>query len=439
MKVIRALCVVLAAAAVAAGCSDTAQAEGPQAALLRSEEAASPATVAGLSPVGEPMAALNPEPVTTAPGDTAPVTTAPSRPDRAMVTLATLTLDQKVGQLFMPVLSGQDPTAVTPEEGQANRDMAGVTTPAAAVSSYHLGGILYLAKNVSTPDQVGQLSAGLQSVARADSGVGLLVAVDQEGGRVNRITGGVNIFPSAAVLSGDAQAAREDGYVTGRQVSGLGVNVVLAPVADVTRTDIHSFISNRSYGADPQVVANMVQASVDGLQDSGVAAAVKHWPGHGGTEVDSHKELPVLADVTRQSWDGRERLPFQAAINHHVDIVLVGHLAMPALDPTGTAATVSPVLIDGLLRHDLGFGGVVMTDALNMGAVANIDPGRLVVEAVLAGVDMLLVPPDLSTAYRALKAAVQSGEISAARLDQSVLRVLRLKESLGQLPPPPAS
>jgi beta-N-acetylhexosaminidase len=258
------------------------------------------------------------------------------------------------------------------------------------------------------------------------------VAVDQEGGRVNRITDGVTVFPSAAVLSGDVDAVREAGYVTGRQVADLGVNVVLAPVADVVRSDSTSFIGNRSYGDDPQVVAQMVEASVDGLQRSGVAAAVKHWPGHGGTEVDSHRELPVL-DVTRDGWNQRDRLPFQAAIDHHVSIVLVGHLAVPSIDAAGAPATVSPVLIDELLRRDLGFDGVVMTDALNMGAVADIDRGRLVVEAVAAGIDVLLVPPDLATAYRALHAAVEDGEISEARLDQSVLRVLRLKDHLGLL------
>ncbi|MDH5289677.1 MAG: beta-hexosaminidase, partial [Acidimicrobiia bacterium] len=206
----------------------------------------------------------------------------------------------------------------------------------------------------------------------------------------------------------------------------------LAPVADVTRPDMASFISNRSYGNDPQVVSEMVTASVDGLQDSGVAAAVKHWPGHGGTDVDSHLELPVL-DISRESWDQRERIPFQAAIEHRVSIVLVGHLAIPSLDPSGSPATISPAMIDGLLRTELGFDGVVMTDALNMGAVKDIDPGRLAVQAILAGVDILLVPPDLGVAYRALTSALERGEISPERLDQSVLRILRLKERLGQL------
>ncbi len=368
-----------------------------------------------------------------APEAPTPTTVAPAPvPGRAEGILAGLSLEEKVGQLLMPVLAGRDPAQVSTEDQKTNRTATGLSVPAEIVANYHLGGVIYLAPNIGTADQVDLLSAGLQQAARADSGVGLLVAVDQEGGRVNRITDGVTVFPSAELLSGDAAAVREAGYLTGRQVADLGINVVLAPVADITRSDIDSFISNRSYGTDPQVVSQMVTASVDGLQDSGVAAAVKHWPGHGGTDVDSHLELPVL-DISRQAWDQRERIPFQAAIEHRVSIVLVGHLAIPSLDPSASPATVSPAMIDGLLRTELGFDGVVMTDALNMGAVEGIDPGRLVVQAVLAGVDILLVPPDLGVAYRALKAAVERGEISPERLDQSVLRILRLKERLGQL------
>lgn len=368
-----------------------------------------------------------------APEAPTPTTAAPAPvPGRAEGILAGLSLEEKVGQLLMPVLAGRDPAQVSTEDQKTNRTATGLSVPAEIVANYHLGGVIYLAKNIGTADQVDLLSAGLQQAARADSGVGLLVAVDQEGGRVNRITDGVTVFPSAEVLSGDAAAVREAGYLTGRQVADLGINVVLAPVADITRPDMASFISNRSYGADPQVVSQMVTASVDGLQDSGVAAAVKHWPGHGGTDVDSHLELPVL-DISRQAWDERERIPFQAAIEHRVSIVLVGHLAIPSLDPSGSPATVSPAMIDGLLRTELGFDGVVMTDALNMGAVEGVDPGRLVVQAVQAGVDILLVPPDLGIAYGALKAAVERGEISPERLDQSVLRILQLKERLGQL------
>ncbi len=367
---------------------------------------------------------------------TAPTTTTTFVPDPAVVeqVMASLTLEEKVGQLFMPVMSGSDATSVSSLEGQNNETVFGPRTPAEIVSTYKLGGVIYLTQNIISADQVGSLSAGLQNAARDETGIGLLVAVDQEGGRVNRITDGVTVFPPAAILSGDVAAVLEAGYLTGRQVSAQGINVVLAPVADIAAAGTEGAIGSRSYGEDPEIVADMVTAAVDGLQGSGVAAAVKHWPGHGATQVDSHEELPEI-DVTRAAWEVRERVPFEAAIDHDVAIVLVGHLAIPALDPSGGPATVSPVLIDQLLRDELGFDGVVMTDALNMHAVSGIDRGEVVVQAVAAGADILLVPPDLPTAYEAMVTAVESGRLDQARFDDAVRRVLTLKQRLGLLPP----
>lgn len=360
-------------------------------------------------------------------------TTTEVLPEPAEELLASLTLEEKIGQLFMPVFSGGDATTVTTLEGQANEVVFGFETPAEIVSKYKLGGVIYLGENIRSADQVGSFSAGLQKAALDETGIGLLVAVDQEGGRVSRLTDGVTVFPPASLLSGDVDAVREAGYLTGRQVSVQGINVVLAPVADIAAANSEGVIGNRSYGEDPELVSEMVTAAIGGLQGSGVAAAVKHWPGHGATQVDSHVQLPVL-DISRTAWERRERLPFEAAVDEGVSIVLVGHLAWPAFDPDGEPATVSSALIDQLLREDLGFDGVVMTDALNMGAVSAIDRGELVVQAVAAGADILLVPPDLPAAYEAMLAAVENGDLSEDRIDQAVLRVLRLKQQLGLLP-----
>ncbi|MDH3684296.1 MAG: glycoside hydrolase family 3 protein [Acidimicrobiia bacterium] len=354
-------------------------------------------------------------------------------PERAEEILSDLSLEEKVGQLFMPVVHGSDAITVTATEARSNETVFGYRTPSEIIEGYKLGGVMYLRHNVVTADQVGALSAGLQSAARSETGIGLLVAIDQEGGRVSRLTDGVTIFPPAAILSGDGLAVEEAGYLTGRQVSGQGINVVLAPVADLTTPGTPGAIGNRSYGDDPLLVADMVRAAVGGLQGSGVAAAVKHWPGHGPTTVDSHVSLPVL-DITRAVWEERERVPFEAAIAEDVAIVLVGHLALPAVDPAGEPATVSPVLIDEELRDQLGFEGVVMTDALNMGAVSDLDQGDLAIRSVAAGADVLLYPSDLPTAYGAVLDAVRTGELTQYRLDQAVLRVLRLKAQLGLLP-----
>ena len=342
--------------------------------------------------------------------------------------LATLSPEQKIGQLLMPVLFGTDANNVGPAEAAANRALGGAATPAELVAANHLGGVLYLGTNIVNTSQVDALSAGLQAVT--PPGVGLLIAVDQEGGRVNRITEGVTVFPSARSLSGDAEAVRAAASTTGTELSALGINVVPAPVADLT--DGGGVIGNRSYGSDPSVSAAMVVAAVEGLTTAGVASAVKHWPGHGATATDSHRSLPIL-DVDVATWRARELVPFEAAIKEGVDIVLVGHLAIPSLDPSGAPATVSPVLLDELLRQEMGFDGVVMTDALDMGAVGSYSRGELVVQAVLAGVDILLVTPDLAAARAGLLAALDDGRLTPERLDASVERVLRLKLRLGLL------
>lgn len=360
----------------------------------------------------------------------APPTTVPDAVDLA---LGRLTLEQKVGQLIVAVVWGTDAVAVGPTHLAPNQAIGRANTPAEIVSLQGIGGVLYLRRNVENGAQVAAFSVGLQTAA-APSGIGLLIAVDQEGGRVNRVSEGATRFQSARELAGDAIAVRSSAAVTAMEMLAMGVNVVLAPVADVT--DSHDgIIGDRSYGGDPNLVAAMVAASIDGLQagdgnNPGAAAAVKHWPGHGATEVDSHRGLPVIA-VDEPTWRARERVPFAAAVAAGVDVVLVGHLAFPGIDPSGEPATVSPVLIDGYLRGDLGFQGVIMTDALDMGAVAGYDRGELVVRAIAAGADILLAPPDVQLAREALINAVTAGRLTIERIDASVERILRLKLHLG--------
>jgi beta-N-acetylhexosaminidase len=352
--------------------------------------------------------------------------------DRLVLELvAAMTPEQKVGQLLMPQVFGRGDN-VTDAERQQNLAAHGFATPSEIVTGHHLGGVIYLAGNIESAPQLRAFSASLQEAAVDAVGVGLLVAVDQEGGRVSRISDEVSSFPAAGDLNADPALAREAGYVTGQQVQQQGINVVLAPVADVLPAGRSSFIGDRSFGDDPQTVAEMVTASVQGLQQSGVAAAVKHWPGHGATTVDSHNTLPTIG-LERSDWERRDRVPFDAAVAEGVAIVLVGHLAFPELDPSGRPATVSPVLIDELLRDELGFDGVVMSDALNMGGVASIPAGELPVAALQAGVDIILIPPSVSQAASSLIQALNDGSITEAQLDAAVVRVLNLKQRLGLL------
>ncbi len=422
--IVRALTAAIVSLLIAASCGQPASTDD--------DAAAAPESTAGTVAADPSDADTDGSTVSGGEGTATEVAAAQARDLEAL--LATLTLEQKVGQLFMAVVAGSDAATVSTSEGDVNERDFGYRAPIDIVSAYHLGGVMYLGPNIVTADQLGSMSTDLQQAARGDTGIGLLIAVDQEGGRVNRITDGVTVFPPAALLAGDDAAVLEAGYLTGRQVYGQGINVVLAPVADLTDPNASGAIGNRSYGTDPVEVAAMVRAAVGGLQRSGVAAAVKHWPGHGSTEIDSHFNLPIL-DMSEEDWLGRDRVPFEAAVDEGVAIVMVGHLVLPAVDPDGLPATISPALIRDQLRTELGFDGVVMTDSLVMQAVDNLDPADLAVQSIAAGADIMLQPEDLPAAYAALVDAVATGALAEGQLDEAVLRVLRLKDQLGLLPP----
>lgn len=371
-------------------------------------------------------------PITAVPETTTTEATTTTTIDPILVLVDGLTLEQKVGQLLMPVLAGTNAVAPTAAESAVNQRIAGVDSMAKAVERYALGGVIYLGDNVVSAEQLTALSADIELASQAATpGIGALISVDQEGGRVNRVRDGVEVFPAARSLAPDADVIRAAAATTATGLKAQGVNVVLGPVADLTDGNA-GVIGNRSYGGDPLVTAEMVVASVEGLQGAGVAAAVKHWPGHGDTTLDSHAVLPII-DIDRLTWEQRERVPFAAAVAAEVAIVMVGHLALPGLDPSGAPATVSSVLIEDRLRADLVFDGIVMTDALDMGAVRDQDRAELAIRSVEAGVDILLAPPDLSVVHAGIVDAVMADRLSEARIDASVTRILRLKAELGLL------
>lgn len=339
---------------------------------------------------------------------------------------------QKVGQLLMPVVAGTSAHEVTPDQAAFNMALAGYETPAEIVDAYELGGLMYLGPNVESPEQVGLFSDQLNASVAARNGIPLLIAADQEGGRVRRIRGeGITEVPSARSFAGDLEAIEEAGRVTATELGTLGINMILAPVADVV-IGTQGVIGDRSYSEDPEVVAAAASASSTGIQEGGALSVVKHWPGHGATTVDSHKSLPAIPGDA-ETWQQRDALPFKTVIDAGVDAVMVGHLAFPEIDSESRPATVSPVLVQTMLRSDFGFDGLVMTDAMDMGAVSNYERGELAVLAIEAGIDILLAPPDVATVQAALIKAVESGRISASRLDESVERILRAKAKLGLL------
>jgi beta-N-acetylhexosaminidase len=342
-----------------------------------------------------------------------------------------MSVEQKVGQLLMPVMAGISALHVTPAEAQFNLGLAGYETPSEIVQAYHLGGIMYLGPNVESPEQVELFSRQLNESVAARGDIALLIAADQEGGRVRRIRGeGITVIESARSFAGDLAAITEAGRLTADELGQLGINMILAPVADVASGDA-GVIGDRSYSDDPEVVAAAASASSVGIQRGGGLSVVKHWPGHGATTIDSHKSLPEIL-ATLDVWRERDGSPFETVIASGVDAVMVGHLAFPELDTESRPATVSPVLVEDLLRSTYGFDRLVITDAMDMGAVSGYERGELAVLAIEAGIDILLGPPDLAVAHAALLEAVASGRISGTRLDASVERVLRAKAALAQ-------
>ncbi|MFI2432341.1 glycoside hydrolase family 3 protein [Streptomyces sp. NPDC018693] len=352
-----------------------------------------------------------------------------------------MTTEEKVGQVFVSHVYGHCATAPDPADADANLRELGVRTAAELIARYHLGGIVYFtwAHNTRAPRQIADLSSGIQRASLArPRGLPVLISTDQEHGIVCRIGRPATLFPGAMAIGagGSRGDAHTLGRLAGRELRAMGVRQDYSPVADVNVNPANPVIGVRSFGADPQAVAELVAAEVRGYQSSGVAATAKHFPGHGDTAVDSHYGFPVITH-SREQWEERDAVPFRAAIAAGVDAIMTAHILIPSLDDSGDPATLSRRIVTGLLREHLGYDGVVVTDALGMAGVrTKYGDDRVPVLALKAGVDQLLNPPRLDVAWNAVLTAVQDGELAEARLDESVLRILRLKQRLGLLDEP---
>jgi len=294
-----------------------------------------------------------------------------------------------------------------------------------------VGGVILFERNCRNPAQIADLIGDLQAIARAKGlGISLIIAIDQEHGPVTRIKEGITPLPSAWEMgrTGDSDVVRRGSRITGRELASIGITMNLAPVADILLHPENRVIGQRSFGVDPRLVGEMVVAVVEGLQGAGIAACAKHFPGHGATETDSHQALPFL-ERSREEMEGAELIPFQRAIQADVAACMTGHLLCPALDAE-RPATLSPPIIQGLLRQGLGFEGVVISDDLLMGALASWggveERGK---KALKAGVDCLLVGKGtVQGLLEALKRGLASGEIPQERAEEAVSRIVKLKE-----------
>ncbi|MBI3402868.1 MAG: hypothetical protein HY048_15750 [Acidobacteria bacterium] len=353
-------------------------------------------------------------------------------------TLKKLTLDEKVGQLIVPAF----------ESNYLSTDSDTFDALTKLVREYHVGGFHVFGASIPAPSVL--LNSGYGSVILGQppsvafltnrlqtlSAVPLLNTADFETGVGFRLFGATS-FPRqmamGAIAGADAaRLVREEARITGLEARAVGVHVNFAPVADVNNNPRNPVINTRSYGEDPARVSTLVSAYLAGARDGGMIATIKHFPGHGDTDVDSHLGLPVVT-FDRARLDRVELVPFRRGVDEGAQAVMAAHIELPALDPAAsTPATFSRPILQDLLRRDLGFSGVVYTDSMSMDAVTKLAaPGEAAVRAFLAGADQILHSPDPIAAFEGLKAAVTAGRIGQPQLDRSVERVLRAKASLG--------
>ncbi|MEU4247897.1 glycoside hydrolase family 3 protein [Amycolatopsis sp. NPDC026612] len=359
----------------------------------------------------------------------------------AALALRGLTLEQKVGQLFVTWVNGKTADEVHPK----NQADFGVDTPAQVIEKYHLGGVIYFDNatrdNFDNPVQVAKLSNGLQRAAvTSGAHIPLQIAADQEGGTVTRMGAPATEFPNAMAISAgrDTNRATQAATILARELRAVGINQDFAPDSDVNSNPVNPVIGVRSFSGQPGLAGDFVRAEVKGFQNSGlpsktVAATAKHFPGHGAAPTDSHTGLPRV-DSTEAQWRATDVPPFKAAIATGVASIMSAHIQFPSLDPSLEPATLSKPIITGRLRDELHYNGVVITDSLEMEGVRKLhSDAEIPVLALKAGVDQLLMPVHLDVAINSVLTAVRSGDIPMWRIDQSVLRVLKLKFQHGIL------
>lgn len=343
------------------------------------------------------------------------------KPSLVDETLAGMTLHEKVCQMMF----------VTPEEltGEDGVTVAGDATRQ-ALENYPVGGIVYFAKNLESQDQVKEMIDNSQK----DSSIGLFVATDEEGGVVNRLmdTVGTTYIGSMYYYKDDGdETAYENAYTIANDMSALGFNLDFAPVADVWSNPDNTVIGERAYSDDYAQAAELVGNAVKGFNDGGVMCTLKHFPGHGDTAGDSHYSSAYV-HRTKEEIMADEMQPFRSGIEAGAEFVMVGHLIVPDIDEV--PATLSYKIATGILRDELKFEGVAITDSFEMESIAdNYSVDDAVVMSVKAGMDMILQPKDMASAVNSIEQAVADGELSEDRIDESVRRILTLKESRGLL------
>jgi beta-N-acetylhexosaminidase len=344
---------------------------------------------------------------------------------QAKVLLQSMTLEEKLCQMLF----------VTPEAltGYTRVTQSGDATKE-ALEQWPVGGIIYFSTNLVTVDQTTEMLANIQSFSQELTGRGLFLGVDEEGGSVARVADslGTTSFDDMSVYgaAGDTEAVYNIGATQASELTALGFNVNFSPVADVLTNEENTVVQDRSFGSDPDLVSSMVTQVVKGLTDGGMLCAPKHFPGHGSTGTDTHDGY-ASSDRTLTDLENCDLKPFEAAIEAGAPMIMVGHMTMTEIDPDNPAS-LSSTIVTGILRDQLGYDGIIITDALNMSAITDhYTNAEAAVQAVSAGCDMLLCVSNVSSVVNALTEAVENGTIAESSIDDSVIRILAAKYKYG--------
>lgn len=335
-----------------------------------------------------------------------------------------MSLEEKVAQMFI----------ITPEAltGVGTVIAAGETTRE-AIHDYPVGGLIYFEQNLRDPEQVKEMLANTQKYVMERIGIPMFLSVDEEGGTVTRFANNEKFDlewignMSAVGETGDTEAARDVGVRIGSFLADLGMNMDNAPVADVLSNSANTVIGDRSFGSDSALVAKMALAEYQGLKEQGIIGVYKHFPGHGATEADTHEGY-AYTEATLEAMLSEDLVPFNYGIDNGVQVIMAAHIACPNVTGDDTPASLSYCMLTEVLREQMGYEGIIMTDGLNMGAIVNqYTSAEAAVKAITAGADLLLMPADFRAAYEGVLEAVRNGDISEKRIDESVRRILELK------------
>ncbi len=352
---------------------------------------------------------------------------APDKTDEVQRIVSAMSLEDKVAQLFLV-----KPEAIV-DIGTATA--AGESTKQ-AIDKTPVGGFVYFSDNLQSEQQVQEMLSNVQKYSKDRTGLPAFLSVDEEGGTVARVAGSgrfdvTNVGNMADIgASGDVQQARQAGETIGTYLSELGFNLDFAPDADVLTNPENTVVKKRSFGSDPQVVSDMSLAVAQGLAQHQIHSVYKHFPGHGATEGDTHKGY-AYTNKTLDELKQSELVPFAQAIENGAEFIMAAHISVPNITNDDTPTSLSKTMITDVLREQMGYDGIVVTDAMNMGAVTEqYTSAQAAVKALQAGADIILMPENFQEAYQGVLDAVKSGELTEQQIDTAVTRIVKVKVNM---------